>query len=336
MRRSSRHSLLFVSVFWLLAPTVASGVPSIAAPVVSATDTPTNTSVSVGASTETSQLLRRVAFIGASATAGFGVVAVDPDGKKPLVPMPLSAAFAGSITSPTETLDFGSPLFFLSPATSGTTQVDRSIAQAPTLVIAVDFLFWFGYGADDGRGGPLRSEADRLEKLDIGLEQLERFPASTPIVIGDFPDMSRAVGKMISASQMPKLETLEKLNAKLTAWAASRPNVIQFSLSALVEKLKSGATLTIAGMEFKQGGGRLIQSDQLHPTFRGAIALSLQVVDAIKQRFGAAMSIGVAPDESSARLRARERAEETLARRSKIGVASSPEKSQPVQPPAAR
>ncbi len=304
-------ALVFASL--LAAPTTWADPPVM--PAVVATSTTKSDSSGIDAS----QLLKRVAFIGASATAGFGVIAIDPEGKKPLVPIPLSAAFAGALATPVEAVDFASPFFFMNPGASGLAQIDRALAMEPTLVVAIDFLFWYGYGDDDGKGGVLKSEDDRLAKLDIGITQLERFPATVPIVISDFPDMSRAVGKMLSRAQMPKPETLEKLNAKLKEWAASRKNVLQFSLSDLVEKLKSDDVVVIAGMEFKRDRGRLIQSDDLHPTFRGAIGLSLRVAETLRDRFGEALPMTIAKDEAAAQLHAREYGEAILAKRAKGG-----------------
>jgi hypothetical protein len=285
-------------------------------------------------SIDPSKILERVAFIGASATAGFGAVALDPDGKEPLVPLPLAASFSGAIAQSTEVHDFGSGFFFMTPPATGRNQVTRALAIEPTLVVAVDFLFWFGYGADDGNGGWIDDENERLAKLELGLRELERIPSHVPVVIGDFPDMSRAVGKMLSKAQMPKPETLAKLNDRVKAWLADRPNVVQFSLGDLVERLKSNEPVDIGGLRFERSAGRLIQTDDLHPTSRGSLALGLRIAEVLRERFGDALPIEFTKTEADAARAARERAKDLLLRRMK--PASDVKPAPPVSGAAAR
>jgi hypothetical protein len=272
---------------------------------------------------ESRGILDSVVFIGASATAGFGVIIPDPEGGKQSFPLPLSAGFEGVVTNftaDTPIRNVGSSFFFMSPGVTGTAQVDRALEAQPTLVVGVDFLFWYGYGNDDGKGGKLTSEAGRLEKLKLGFKELERLGASVPIVVGDFPDMSAAVGGMLSLQQMPALETLTQLNAALKEWCAVHPNVILFPLSDLVGKLKSGDPITIANVEFTREKGRLLQSDNLHPTARGSIAMGLRVAELVRERMASSAAahglIETAGDELLAKKRAHAAAKRALEARS--------------------
>lgn len=265
------------------------------------------------------KLLESVVFVGASATAGFGVIVTDPEKAKRSLPLPLSASFIGAVTSLGDeaTLrNVGSSLFFLSPGVTGKAQIDRAIEARPTLVVGIDFLFWYGYGSDDGAGGVLQSETGRLEKLKLGFAELERIDASVPIVVGDFPDMSAAVGKMISQDQMPAPSTLASLNEALRTWAKGRPNVLLFPLSELAGKLKGGEPISIAGVTFRNDDGRLLQSDQLHPTARGSIAMSLRLAELLREKFGDGAGIVTASDEPTAQRRSLAAAERLIAQRS--------------------
>jgi hypothetical protein len=295
-------------------------------------------------------LLRSVVFVGASATAGFGVVLPDPDKKERSVTLPLAASFAGAVTEiATETgpRTFGSGLFFLSPVVTGGAQVDRALELKPTLVVAVDFLFWYGYGNDNGKGGRVERESERLEKLELGFRQLERFGTEIPIVVGDFPNMERAVGKMISRDQMPEQETLRQLNERFHAWAKERPNVILFPLAELVEALKSEEVVEIAGQRFEKSKGRLIQSDDLHPTARGSIALGLRIAEALNAWMQSTPAdekpLSLAADELSATQRAHAAAQAILARRAGTlptprtsGGGSTPSDAPQATPPGSR
>ena len=91
-------------------------------------------------------LFERVAVIGASASAGFGLE-VRLGGV-------VEAALGERVV---EVLDAGDSFFFTSPVSRGQAAVDKALAFEPTLVPAPDFPFWFAYGArpDGARGAPL-------------------------------------------------------------------------------------------------------------------------------------------------------------------------------------
>jgi hypothetical protein len=186
--------------------------------------------------------------------------------------------------------------------------MDLAVEMHPSLVIAIDYLFWYVYGDDDGRGQRLKNEADRLGKLELGLQQLDRLDATTPLVVGDISDMSRAVGKMISASQMPDVDIIKKANERIRAWAEKRGHVVVFPLADLVEQLKSGKPVTMGGITFASDKGRLIQSDDLHPTMRGSIALALAIAERVNAAFAGEQKINVVADEASATKRLAEAA----------------------------
>ena len=312
-----RLAILGLALLFGFAPPPAKG-PAHGPPAATPNETATKP-------TKPASVLTRVAFIGASATAGFGVVAKDPEEKLPLVPVPLAASFEGVVAKPIATYDLGSSFFFMDPGGTGRKEVDKALGHDATLVVATDFLFWYVYGADDGRGGPLRSEAARLDKLELGLAELDRFPAGTPIIVGDIPDMHRAVGKMISSTQMPKAETLAKANERIRAWAKGREQVLVFPLAATVDDLNAGKTIEVGGQRFEPGKGRLIQSDELHPTFRGSVAVAFAIAQDLKAACGERFDASLAKDESTAVEAARKAARGILDARAK------PEQAEPAR-----
>jgi hypothetical protein len=148
--------------------------------------------------------------------------------------------------------------------------------------VAVDFLFWFGYGTINAEGKPLASEDERLALLERGLELLEDFEC--PIVVGDFPDMSDSIGLMLLESQVPEEATLERLNARLRAWAAERKNVAVLPLAHGVETLRSGEAFTLGKLSYpEQSTERLLQSDHLHPTLEGLVLIAHLVGQALTE-----------------------------------------------------
>jgi hypothetical protein len=255
------------------------------------------------AAAEAPSLLSDVWFIGASATAGFGVVTQVENHAPSVLAVPLAASFAGATTATTRVHDLGSPFFFMSPGRTGRTQVDRAVDAKASLIVGVDFLFWYVYGTESASGERMLDESARLRNLETGLSQLDRFDAGTPLVIGDLPDMHRAVGKMLSRAQMPKPETLTKANERIKEWAAKRPKAAVVSLAEIVPALNGKQPILAGGITFDPAKGALIQSDELHPTFRGSLALGLRVADAINASFAKETPVAIAADEQAVEAR---------------------------------
>ena len=218
----------------------------------------------------------RVAVIGASVTAGFMTSLEAAAGTtKERMAVNLADVVQQTLAAQTPVANSGGNLmFFANPSGIGTRLAKTAAAADPTLLVAIDFPFWFGYG---DIGSP--DESLRLKRLDEGLALLDQFKCS--IVIGDFPDMSEAVGKMISRQQMPAQETLVKLNERIRAWAKERPRVALFPLEDLVTKLRSGQAITI-GAHTWPAGTDMLQQDRLHPTVEGMIALGQQLAESLR------------------------------------------------------
>ncbi len=212
-------------------------------------------------------VLERVVVVGASGSAGFGIE------------KNLADALDATISAAHEPVRcIANTLFFVDVLGQGPMQIERAREAKPTLLVAVDFLFWFGYGFSNAEEKPLASEEERLALLEQGLALLEGF--SCPVVVGDFPDCSRSIGKMLFESQVPEPATLAALNARLAGWAESRRNVVILPLARSVERLfaagnagtatDGSAALEIAGWAYPAGAAELLfQPDQLHPTLEG-------------------------------------------------------------------
>jgi len=223
---------------------------------------------------QTGASLSRVATIGASLTGGF------------CNGLPIARLFDSAIkVEHTRILRCFSSLFFKMPISTGRTQIDRCLRHEPTLVIAVDFLFWYGYGYVSMNRGELDS---RLARLEQGLAQLDRL--GCPVVVGDFPDMTGAHRWMISKSQIPGPAALNALNQRLRQWARGRNHVLVVPLGAWVRGLKSGAWKIPAPADGK-GEEKVLtmevamQWDRLHPTKIGAVFLAEKLVKAMHAHF---------------------------------------------------
>jgi hypothetical protein len=211
--------------------------------------------------------LERVIVIGGSMAVGFGAERSFAD------------ALEAAIRAPHRpVLCFGDGLLFTSPRAVGARQVESALNFEPTLVVATDFLFWFGYGSLDARGGPIERESERLELLETGLALLAGIEC--PLVVGDFPDMSGAVGKMLASAQMPDKTTLPLLSKRVREWAAGRKHTLVVPLSELVVQLASPSEIRMGRHTFP-AGSKLLQPDQLHASLTGLVAVSQYVCDVL-------------------------------------------------------
>ena len=270
-----RHALRTLAFALIVAtPSLAQVAPAPASTAAAST---------VSASPAAAAKPLRIAVIGASASAGFGCVMREKrsDGDYALgfrlIDMVRLACPELEIVS----TDMSSGFFFLAPVRNGSTAAARAVDFKPDCVIALDFLFWYCYGDDSPTGGRISNEAERLEKLELGLKELEKF--EVPVLVGDLPDMSPAVGKMLSAAQMPAKDTLAKANARFAAWARGRANIRVLPLADMQRQLMEDRALEIRGVRLESTKqAPLLQRDELHPAPHGMAGLACAVAAEMK------------------------------------------------------
>ena len=122
--------------------------------------------------------------IGASITAGFGNAAELGLGRNTELAKFLRAAWADR-NGEAKLEGRGSNVFFQNPQGIGHAQVEKARAAQPSLVIALDFLFWYGFGLDRPR------TPRRAEGLAQGLKELESLVC--PVIIGTLPNVDHAL-----------------------------------------------------------------------------------------------------------------------------------------------
>jgi len=223
-------------------------------------------------------LTSRVHVLGASLSAGTGNSLELVTQKDVRLGRFLAAALP---TDGVRIEDHGDLWFFTEPVAKGEQQVAAALAAAPTLVVALDFLFWYGYG--DG----FRSDDDRITNLERGLAQLDRF--TCPIVIGDLPDITVALGgkgplgsPLVTPEMIPREVALTRLNVRIAQWMAERPRVAQVPLAPMLARMQRGEELTLRGNTWQPKAiSEVLQGDLLHPTARGTIWVTLATLDVL-------------------------------------------------------
>lgn len=221
-----------------------------------------------------SDLFQRVVVIGASASAGFGL------STELKARVRLGAVLACALPeSAGEVHDLGTAAFFSSPAEYGERLVTAAIEEQPSLVVGVDFLFWYAFGT--------RPDAARPELFERGLAELERLEC--PVLLGDLPDVSHALeGKgpfgrpLLSPNHLPPAPMLASFNARLGEWADGRPNVTIAPLAAYLSRVRDGQDVELRGNRWAPASlEAMTQEDRLHPTVEGTAAISILLLDAL-------------------------------------------------------
>lgn len=223
--------------------------------------------------------LERIVVIGASVSRGF--TESEPFGGEKSNRLRIDRFLDAALTTPHgKIVNDSNHLFFVSVEKEANTQLERLARRKPTLVVGIDFLFWFLYGYPEKTG-------DRLELFDRGLDLLSAIKA--PLVIGDIPDCSASIGHMLARSMVPDADIQAEANRRLTAWAAKRPNTSIVPLSKFVASSQSNSAITAGPVTIPENSTRnLLQADRLHPTPPGCAALALAVIatlgdDGLKQ-----------------------------------------------------
>ncbi len=227
---------------------------------------------SLAATAPTAPLLNRVVVMGASASAGF-TAASSPDGPTG-DQLRLSRYVDAALLAPHEPVkSVADLLLFLSPERNARRQLDQAQAMQPSLLVGVDYLFWFCYGSPT-------TNATRATRLETGLKLLESV--SCPMVIGNIPDASGADKQMLDPKEIPTKAELEAANRRIKQWAAQHKNVIVLDLSKLMLQAASNRTVAVHGQKWPAGTSRaLLQADGLHPTPAGCSMLALAALDAV-------------------------------------------------------
>ena len=234
--------------------------------------------VTVFADSQPCDILNRVVVTGASVSSGFGVATPPIKGDLGAYPVNMKHIMEGVITSEHEDVKFfGDILFFKNSRANAKAYIEKINDYKPTLVVGVDFLFWFGHGTPPV-GGDISQY--RLEKLNFALDLLGEL--KVPIIVGNLPNVRQAIGKMLSANQVPTSETLEKLNERIHEWGEEHPNVTVVDVFDLSNKLMNDEAITFLGHTWPAGSkSKLLQQDMLHTTFEGTVAASMMVAEEI-------------------------------------------------------
>lgn len=218
--------------------------------------------------------LDAVAVIGASVSAGAEVSLPGLPPKMFGGDATLADVLAAATESPTPP-SFADMMFFARPSEIAEKQLAAVREIRPRIVFAIDYLFWHAYG------GPM-SDAARRRLFAKGLERLGSLDAT--LVVADLPDMSHAVGSLLSSVQVPPSDLLEEFNRDLERWASERSNVVLVRLRQTVADAMAQRPTSLGGHIFDGAAARgLLTPNGLHTTADGQVCLGLECLRRLRE-----------------------------------------------------
>jgi hypothetical protein len=207
--------------------------------------------------------ISRIGVLGASLSAGFGT------GRS------LADIIDAAVRARHVTVDAADPRAFSNPRAAAETALARLEKKKPTVVVALDFLFWFAYGPKGSR--------ERSADVQAALQMLERL--GCPIFVGDLPDMAGASPKMLPAASIPTPEELSRLNREIETWARAHEGVRVLPLGRWVSSLRQAEPIAFPGGPAVLRKEEVLQDDDLHPTEKGQMDLAVLCLAAVKEAF---------------------------------------------------
>lgn len=215
-------------------------------------------------------LFKRITIIGASVSAGFCTDEFIGGRRTP--EFRLANFFNEALMGEHQpVVSHASKMLFLNARESLEKQVNEAVKADPSLVVALDSMFWFCYGRD-------LTPPQRLELFEFGLKQLDRM--SAPLIVGDLPDAKHAAGGILGVDEIPPADVLVKCNERLKAWSSAKKNVTLFPFAAMMKAAVTGDALDLGGRTWEKGTARtLLQHDMLHPSHLGLAAVTVAALD---------------------------------------------------------
>ena len=223
----------------------------------------------------------RPVFIGASVTDGFHL-------EEKALPFfsPISKSlgldhFLDNTLIPPHgrTKNFGSKFTSLATEPHAKYQAKAAHNAKPTVLFAIDYLFWYLSAKPEARG-PGLANLTRLEFLELGLAHLATFKC--PVVVGNIPDAVESINVVISYKQYPGVKTIAQANQRITDWQKKHPNVSIIDLHQFHQSSIKNRKIKLPNTTLPAGKSRsLLHWDGLHPNSAGARALLLKSLQAL-------------------------------------------------------
>jgi formylglycine-generating enzyme required for sulfatase activity len=201
------------------------------------------------------EVLSRPLVLGATVSAGYRL------------PNRLADVIDATIYGRTSVTDLSHPGFPLDPAAAARSSIESAAPLSPSVVLAVDWVFWFVHRAS--------TPGERAVALTEGLFLLETFRC--PVFVGTLPSVSVPVPGPGPANRFRGLEAEERhaLNRRIVDWAARKDRFFVLPVEQWYEAFRFRGGILLGAGEHEFAPERWLQPDSLHPTADGALALAI-------------------------------------------------------------
>ncbi len=201
----------------------------------------------------------RTVVVGASVSAGVGGETI-------------ADALKATLVKPGEIRNLSDVYFFRRPAAAARIQLSTARRLKPTVVVALDLMFWQVYGDD-------RKWRSRFDEV---LRRIDAVPV--PMLLGDIPDMRHAADWMLPSRVHPSDGELDEANRRLRDFARVRLRVELVPLSKWTKRLHDGGVIKLA-QGHSVDAKSLLTVDRLHPNAKGTEHLVDQLLSHVQDAF---------------------------------------------------
>jgi hypothetical protein len=215
--------------------------------------------------TAKTRVVKRIAVVGASVSAGFGGMSV--------------ADALRAAAKDATVIDASDMMMYRSPVATGRAEIARALDGEPDLVIGLDFLFWYEYANV--------SQAERIARLDQALSDLESVRRTgASLVVGDVPRFTNASELILGKHLIPSEAELAELNGRLRAWATMR-DVVIVPFAEMCRPLSTDGEIEVVPGE-RVRARELMSLDGLHPNIEGTWYVLSQIDAQVEAELGVA------------------------------------------------
>jgi hypothetical protein len=190
--------------------------------------------------------------------------------------------------------EFANMAMFMNPRKIGREQVEVALKRKASLVIGIDFLFWFVNGRRSRIWDPETQKLDvaamqaaEAQKLQYGLDLIEKrlLPMGITVVIGDIPDMEGCDPRICPPWMIAPRRASERANQRIRAFAQAHERVLLYPLARRAKEMRSDRFAIQLGDDERLGTvAGLLQVDLLHTTTLGSAVLAQDLLNWLAEK----------------------------------------------------
>ncbi len=183
----------------------------------------------------------------------------------------MAQVLEAAIGQPKRITDRSATWFYSDPPGYAKRMIRQLQQDRPSIVLALDYLFWFGYGP--------KTFGYRKKQIQQALELLDTLKCR--VIVGDLPALSASM--LLRQKEIPSTKELQDLNKLIRKWGIRNPRATIFPLAALTRSVQNRQRIEINASPWRFNKQQMLQFDGLHLTRNGLIAVTAIVLEELKR-----------------------------------------------------